>query len=68
MMLVSFTVFYVCRDYPTHLACFHAARLTNDIEQAKIDIMLSCTDRDCLVKRVRFDCIDFYRVGGFSND
>lgn len=67
-MLVSFTVFYVCRDYPDNLACFHTSRLTNDIEQAKIDIMLSCTDRDCLVKRVRFDGIDFYRVGGDYND
>ena len=64
MMLAAFTVFYVCREYPTHLACFSTSRLTNDIEQSKIDIMLSCTDVDCLVKRVRFDCIDYFHVGG----
>lgn len=63
MMIVSFTVFYVCRDYPTHLACCHSVRITDDPEQAKIDIMLSMTDQDCNVKHVRFDCIDYFTVG-----
>lgn len=63
MMLASFTVFYVCREYPTHMACFHTARLTDDIQQTIIDIMLDNTDNDSIVKRVRFDGIDFFTVG-----
>lgn len=42
--------------------CVSVCREFEDIEQAKIDIMLEWTDRDIECLKVRFDCITYFKI------
>lgn len=56
----DFTVFYRIRDQK-RLACVSVSKEFEDIEQAKIDIMLQWTDPDIECWKVRFDCIWYFK-------
>ena len=60
-MLADFTVFYRIRDQKRP-ACVSVSKECEDIEQAKIDIMLQWTNPDIVCLKVRFDSILYFVI------
>lgn len=61
MMLVNYLVYYQDRETKKFAVC-GAQRLTDDIEQGKIDLMLYWTTLEFKCCYVKFKSIEYFKI------